>query len=103
MPAEELVTPTAKQVFVIVESHPIIVESHSKMKMHKDVKHQIDNVEVQNKGTHSDLEEEKTLKEERRIEPRLSKYVIRHHLEEQIIGEKDARPMNKRSLEGAHV
>ena len=35
---------------------------------------------------------------ETRIEPRLSKYVKRYHLAEQIIGNKDARPMTRKKL-----
>ena len=35
---------------------------------------------------------------ERRIEPRHKKYVRRHHPDEQIIGDKDARPMTRRRL-----
>ena len=35
---------------------------------------------------------------ETRIEPRLSKYVKKHHPAEQIIGDKDARPMTRNRL-----
>ena len=95
--AKETMTPIVEQVSITTNSHPTIVESHSDAKLHMDVEHQLDNVELQNKGVHSDLEVEQTLEEERRIEPRLSKYVRRNHPEEQIIGEKDARLMTRRS------
>ena len=36
--------------------------------------------------------------EEKGIEPRISKYLRRHHPIEQIIGDKDARPMTRRRL-----
>ena len=75
MPTKEPMTFAAKQVFVTVGSHPTVVESHSDTELHTDVKHQLDNVDLQNKRAHSDTEIEKTIKEERRIEPRLSKYV----------------------------
>ena len=35
---------------------------------------------------------------ETRTEPRLSKYVTRHHPAEQIIGDKEARPMTRNRL-----
>ena len=35
---------------------------------------------------------------ETRIEPRLSKYVRRHHPAKQIIGDKNARPMTRKKL-----
>ena len=46
---------------------------------------------------HSDTEVEQIIVEERRIEPRLSKYVKRHHPTKKIIRERDARPMKRRS------
>ena len=96
MLAKEPVTPTTKQFFVTTESHPIIAESHSKSQMDRDAKHQLDNSKAQNRGAHSDSEVEQNLEVERRIEPRLSKYVRRHHPIEQIIGDKDERPMTRR-------
>ena len=33
-----------------------------------------------------------------RTKPRLSKYVKRHHLVDQIIGDKDAKPMKRNGL-----
>ena len=35
---------------------------------------------------------------ETRTEPRLAKYVKRHHPADQIIGDKDARPMTRNKL-----
>ena len=40
MPTEEIVTPTVEQVFVIVEYHPTIAESHLDVELHRDAKHQ---------------------------------------------------------------
>ena len=39
MPIEEIVTPIAEQVSVIVKSHPTIVESHLDVELHRDAKH----------------------------------------------------------------
>ena len=97
MSAKEHVTLAIEQVFVTIKSHAIVAKSHLDTELHIDVEHQSDNVELQNRGAHSDSEVEQTLEEERRIEPRLSKYVRRHHPTEKIIGEKNARPMTKRS------
>ena len=55
------------------------------------------NFEIPNKDAHSDSEFERQ-NEEIRAEPRLAKYVKRHHPAEQIIGDKDARPMKRNRL-----
>ena len=52
---------------------------------------------IPDRNIHSDLEAERQ-NEETRVEPRLSKYVRRHHLAEKIIGKKDARPMKRTRL-----
>ena len=49
------------------------------------------------RNIHSDSEVERP-NVETRTEPRLSKYVRRHHLAEQIIGNKEARPMTRNKL-----
>ena len=48
--------------------------------------------ELPNRDVHSDFDGEA------RSEPRLSKYVRRHHPVEQIIGDKEARPMTRNKL-----
>ena len=54
-------------------------------------------VELPDRDVHSDLEVERP-NEETRAEPRLSKYVKRHHSAAQIIGDKYARPMTRKKL-----
>ena len=54
-------------------------------------------VELPNREEHSDSEVDRP-NEERRVEPRLSKYVKRHHPVAQIIGDKDARTMTRKNL-----
>ena len=80
-------------------------ELHSNVELHNEVEahsnydisvHERD-VELPNRDVHSDLEVERP-KEKNRVEPRLSKYVKRHHPDAQIIGDKDARPMKRRKL-----
>ena len=66
------------------------VEEHSNYEISRDVvlpdKDAPNNVEIEGSS------------EETRVEPRLSKYVKRHHLTIQIIGDKDARPMTRNTL-----
>ena len=67
--------------------------------MHSDSKvsvHERD-VDIPNRDVHSDYEAERQ-NEKTRAEPTLSKYVKRHHPAEQIIGDKDARPMTRNIL-----
>ena len=49
------------------------------------------------RDAHSDTEAERQYATTR-TEPRLSKYVKRHHPVDQIIGDKDARPMTRNRL-----
>ena len=59
-------------------------------------KHERD-VEIPNRYVHSDFDVERP-NMETRIEPRLSKYVRRHHLADRFIGDKEARPMTRNRL-----
>ena len=54
-------------------------------------------VKILEKEVHIDLEFERP-NVEYRAEPRLSKYVKRHHLATQIIGDKDTRKMTRKKL-----
>ena len=54
-------------------------------------------VELPDREVCSNSEVKKPI-EERREESRLSKYVKRHHLVVQIIGDKDARPMKRNRM-----
>ena len=95
MSTEELEIQVVEKFYVIVESHTVNVESHLDTKLHTTSKLQSDNVELPKREVHSNSKVEHMIVEERRIEPRLSKYVRRHHPVEQIIGDKDARPMTR--------
>ena len=53
--------------------------------------------ELPTRDVHSDSDAEKP-NIEARTEHRLSKYVRRHHLADQIIGDKEARPMTRNML-----
>ena len=57
------------------------------------LKHERD-AELPDRDVHSDPESKRS-NMETRIEPRLSKDVKKHHPVEQIIGNKDARPMTR--------
>lgn len=75
------------------------VELQNEVEAHYDSKisvHERD-VELLDRDVHSDLKVERPSKENR-VEPRLSKYVKRHHPAAQIIRDKDARPMKKKKL-----
>ena len=72
---------------------PNEIEAHSDSKISI---HERD-VELPDKDVHNDSEFERP-NEETRVEPRLSKYVKRHHLATQIIWDKDARPMTRNKL-----
>ena len=54
-------------------------------------------IETPNRDAHSDTEAERQSAKPR-TEPILSKYVRRHHPADQIIGDKDARPMTRNIL-----
>ena len=80
-------------------------ELHSNVKLqnkgnaHSDSKistHERD-VELPDRDVHSDSDAERP-NMETRTKPRLSKYVRRHHPTEQIIGDKEARPMKRNKL-----
>ena len=84
------------------------VELHSETELHLGVELQNDveahfystisvhetDVELLDREVHSDFEVDRPI-EERRAEPRLSKYVKRHHPGEKIIADKYARPMTR--------
>ena len=57
----------------------------------------VHNREVPDREVHNDYESDRLI-EERRGKPRLSKYIKRHHPDEQIIGDKEARPMTRNRL-----
>ena len=87
------------------------VELHSGTKLHSDAKLQNKvkahsnsknsihekNVELPDRDAHSDSKVERK-NEETRAEPRLSKYIKRHHPATQITGDKDSRPMTRNKL-----
>ena len=108
MPIEEDVVnqiEIQKKVSVSVESQLVNVELHSKSKLqneenaHSDFEistHERD-VELSDREVHSDPKSERS-NMEARIEPRLSKYVKKHHLAERIICNKYVRPMTRNKL-----
>lgn len=93
MPDEELEILVGEKVSVIAATHTMNAESHWDIELQTIAELQSKNVEVPEKEVHSDSEVEQIIAEERR---RLSKYVRRHHPIEQIIGDKDARPIIRR-------
>ena len=68
-----------------------VAHSNSKVSVHER------NAEIPKRDIHSDSDA-KGQNEEIRFEPRLSKYVKRHHPVDQIIGNKDARPIERNRL-----
>ena len=75
------------------------VELQNEENVHSNSKistHEIDG-ELPNRDVHNDSEAERP-NIETRIETRLSKYVKRHHLAEQIIADKEAKPMTRNRL-----
>ena len=90
-----------QQVSMSLKSHTMNAELHLGTELHSDAKFQNEveahsnyeisiherDVELPKKDAHSDSEVERPTKETR-AEPRLSKYVKRHHLSTQIIGDK---------------
>ncbi|MDF3675394.1 hypothetical protein, partial [Enterobacter hormaechei] len=94
---------TQQQVSVSAESQPVNVELHSEAELQNEGNEQSDSEdgihdeEQPDNEEHSDPESERS-NIETRTEPRLSKYVKRHHPAEQIIGDKDARPMTRNRL-----
>jgi hypothetical protein len=79
------------------------VELHSEAELQNEENAQSDSEdsihdeEQPDNEVHSDPESKRS-NMETRTEPRLSKYVKRHHPAEQIIGDKDARPMTRNRL-----
>lgn len=108
MPIEEDVVNQVEiqqQVLVSVESQPVNVELHSEAELQNEENAHFDSeisthgrdVELPDRDVHSDPESERS-NMETRTKPRLSKYVKKHHPVEQIIGDKDARPMTRNRL-----
>ena len=100
---------TIQQELVTFESHTMDVELHSGSELQSEAMVHSDaeiilqerNVELLDKEVHSEPEielHEWPIVEERRTEPRLSKYVKRHHPSKQIIGEKEDGPMVRNRL-----
>ena len=54
-------------------------------------------IELPDRDVYSDFDAERP-NMETRTEPRLSKYVRRHHPVDQIIGDKEAKPMTRNKL-----
>ena len=93
------------------KSHTMNVEFHSGTELPSGAKLQIEaevhsdskisvhemNVDLPDREVHSDSEVDRPI-DESIAEPRLSKYVKRHHPTKQIIGDKDARPMTRNRL-----
>ena len=119
-------TANQQQVSIPAESQTINAELHSRTESHSGAKLQ-SNVELQSrdklqieenahfdsevstygrdtetpdKDVHSDIEAE-WQSARPRTKPILSKYVRRHHPVDQIIGDKDARPMTRNRLRSA--
>ena len=94
-----------QQVSVSAESQLVNVEFHSYAKLWNEENAHFDSeisthekdVELPERDFHSDSEAERPSMETR-IEPRLSKYVRRHHSVEQIIRNKETRPMTMNKL-----
>ena len=94
-----------QQVLVPIESQPVNVKLHSKVELQNEENAHSDyeinthetNVELPERNMHSDSKVERPNMEIRK-EPRLSKYVRRHHSIEQIIGDKESTPMKKKKL-----
>ena len=114
MLAEEDATNQAgnqQQVSVATKSHPMNVKLNSGTELHLDAELQNGGVahsdsrnstherdaKILDRDIHSDSEV-KRKNEETRVDPRLSKYVKRHHPIDKIIRNKDARPMKRNIL-----
>ena len=87
------------------ESQPMNVKLHLEVELQNEENAQFDSkistherdVELPKRDVHSDSKVERP-NMEIRIEPRLSKYVRRHHPIEKIIGDKEAKPMTRNKL-----
>ena len=104
---EEVANPIVNlQIFLVSsESQPVNFELHLDVELqneenvHSDSKVSMHgrDVELLERDVHSEFEVERPNMKIRK-EPRLSKYVRRHHLAKKIIGNKDARPMTRNKL-----
>ena len=88
-----------QKVLVTVESQPVNAQLQNKGNGNSNSEistHERD-VELPDIDVHSDSNADRSNMESK-PKPRLSKYVRRHHLVEQIIGDKEARPMTRNRL-----
>ena len=86
------------------ESHTMNVKLQNEVEAHFDSKisvHERD-TEILDRDVHSDSKAERK-NEETRVEPKLSKYVKRHHPATQIIGDKDDRTMTRKRLRNDNI
>ena len=114
MPTKEDATNQVKnqqQVSITTESQFVNLKLHSRTKLHSGAKLQNEenahlhseisthgrDAKTPNIDAHSDTKAERQSVRSR-TEPKLSKYVRRHHLVDQIIRDKDARPMTRNRL-----
>ena len=96
---------TQQQVSVSAKSQPVNVELHSEAELQNEEDAHFDSeistherdVELLDREVYSDPESERE-NMETRTKPRLSKYVKKHYLAEQIIGDKNVRPMTRNRL-----
>lgn len=87
------------------ESHPVNAELHLEAELeNEESAHSEPEISTHNNNEglpDEDMQSEpepESSNMETRTEPRLSKYVKRHHPADQIIGDKDARPMTRNKL-----
>ena len=74
---------------------------HSKYELQNEENaHSNSKISTHERDVHSDSKAERE-NMKTRIEPRLSKYVRRHHPAKQIIGDKEAKPMIRNKLRNA--
>ena len=94
-----------QKILVSIESQPVNAELNSDYKLQNDGNAHFDSKintherdeELPDRDVHSDFDAERP-KIETRTKPRLSKYVRRNYPTEQIIGDKEAKPMNRNKL-----
>lgn len=88
-----------QQVSMTFRSHTMNVELHLEIELHSNIKINVHerNAKLPNREVQSDSKAKRSILESR-AEPRLSKYVRQHHLVEQIIGDKEAKPRKKNKL-----
>ena len=98
-------TGNQKQILVSVKSQPVNAKLHLDAKLLNE-ENAHSNFEVSTHERYDELPERSIHSDskaeipnvETRIEPRLSKYVRRHHPTKQIIGNKDVKPMTRNIL-----